>query len=253
MLRLSSAKKSKMLSEHDQTTIKFLGNSLYNIQDMYLERLDLLKGRDRFDLVRKKKIKEAIELQRVGDQAALLLEYMYIFGTIILNRVCSLLEKHIETKPEKRIRKMSYRAFLEKYEGQIPLSDSLKQRLYCFVIYRHRLIEHHDKLRANASLGSAQEIRLCSMGEPFLNGKGDASGKIVELVKKYKYSGDLGINKILSWLFYHIPYNVIDYKNSDRKLVDDLIEEWGCCESLSFNEIKNLFEYFFREIDALKA
>lgn len=218
------------------------------IQDLYQEKANSIIGRDHFELVRKREIKKAEFIHYTNDQCLLLLKYLYIHGTILLNVVCKVLENKIVYGKGNKISQMSYRKFLEKYDRRSGISDDLKQKLYCFATYRNKLIEHHDQDRGSGSLRykfDSYRIKLLPMGVNFFNGTGLNLDELKEIREKYCYYGGNGINEVTTWLFYNISWR----EKEDRKKVENFIENTGGCESYEFLQIRKLFLKLMKELE----
>jgi hypothetical protein len=140
--------------------------------------------------------------------------------------------------------------FIEK--PQLPLLGlPINQLLpaYCTVIYRNKVIAHHDVKRRHSYKWSDNKKRivLVPMPEQFHIAKADALA-LMRLKSKYETvipNLEEKTNEyiLLKALFYGIPIGSLGLITDDRKEINSIAERGGC-ESLAANEVVNALDEF---------
>jgi len=140
--------------------------------------------------------------------------------------------------------------FIDKPQPPL-LKLSINQLLhaYCTVIYRNKVIAHHDVKRLHSYKWSSNENRivLVPMPEQFHIAKADASA-LLRLKSKYEAVIPNLAEKtnqyiLLKTLFYGIPIGSLGLINDDRKEIN-VIAERGGCESLNPDEVIEALDEF---------
>jgi len=223
--------KSILFTDRDKRVIDILYRDFKAIERMFIDKANLLEEFDSVWLSDIKNKDETDKLFNIHLSQRLLLEFMFMYGNIILIRVCKIIRDKIVPKEKRRI---GFKGFLKDYGNYLKISSELKRRLYCFVVYRNKIIEHHEFEKIKAFF-PGENFKIFPLG---ITNKDEKIEKSLELLFK-KYISLHNVDK----LFYGIP---IENKN-DREIIDNIVEKIGCV-SYSFLEIRQMFDSFFKEI-----
>lgn len=222
--------------------VEDLYNDLLKISHLYCTNEQFIKDKDIIKLVEQDKKRESLQVVYIADQLSLLLEFLYIYGTIVFNRVFQIIESKISKTPQRTFR---FKIFRNHYFKNLKISDNLKQRIYCFIVYRNKFIEHHDfkRFKGRSSFkDQVKNMRLSPIGRSFLEGGWiDNYKKIEILAKRHNCEKDMAINIVIPCLF-----NKVSWQHSDRKTIESLAEEMGCT-SFNYYEINKLFKDFMND------
>lgn len=120
---------------------------------------------------------------------------------------------------------------------------------YCTVIYRNKLITHHDvnRLYSAKILADLRGAQLIPLPEKMYIAEKDVEA-IMRLKSKYETSISNLAEEINQWelikmLFYGIPIGALGFINDDRKEINKIAEQGGC-ESLTPIEVVGAMDQF---------
>ena len=154
---------------------------------------------------------------------------------------------------------LSLRKFIDKPIS--PLQNlSVEQILsaYCVVVYRNKVITHHNLARKNPNFPGfkGKRIYLIPFPEDFHIVKTNTT-KIYELKEKYKETitelhNENNQFNLLRILFYNISIGELGKLNPDRQEIDKIVEAGGC-PSMSPDEVLAAIDQFIvAVVNALK-
>lgn len=220
--------KYTLFTKIEKKTVSILYKDILLIIEMFCEKEQLLKQFESIFLSDIKDEKKRKDLFEIHQKQRLLMELLYMYGYIFFSRVCGIIKNKTSKKENNQF---SLVGFLK--NNNFPIDDELKRKVYCFAIYRHKLIEHHDFKRVKAFF-PGDNFKII----PFGYNK-TTSQELEKLAEKYGFKKEM----IPTDLFYKIPLK----NKEDRRKIDKIIEKQGCF-SFSFQEIRQLFKDFMEEV-----
>lgn len=293
--------KSKQLHDYCEILDKKIANlnisrlsSTYDdilILDSLCEQIenDIIKFGDFRKLYSSKNEKKIIAYQLKQNQCATLLRAIYTFSDIFVK----ILLGEITQLDSKSKGELSLINFIKNFSKIVPSTHQniLKQvalekllPVFCVVIYRNKIIIHHDKTRTMGfyHFGKGRQCRLINHPENgvpretaigltfsketesnFKNLWARSQNDILELSKKNKFKQflfswddiekqlkngeNIGKNIQIEMLFYNTPIGKLNNIDPDRFLINKIAEE-GLCESMTREEIINALDIFIKEI-----
>ena len=212
-----------------------------NIANVATEKESQIAKADIFELAEKgdeKRVKEVTQEQR---NIVTLLKATYLFADIYI----SVLLSEIIGQPG-----ISLNDFLKKPQEPL-LSLSVDEILpaYCAVIYRNKIIAHHDVQRQYTYVFATEfkDSRLLPYSEFFHVTKKDIP-RIMELKEIYKPSipelfSEQNQFKLVWILFYNIPIGRLGAIGQDRQQINRIAENGGC-RSASRQELVEAIDKF---------
>jgi hypothetical protein len=149
---------------------------------------------------------------------------------------------------------LSLNKFIDKpHPPLLKLSTSHLLSAYCIVIYRNKVIAHHDVKRLHSYKWSSNEkhMVLVPMPERFHIARADALA-LLRLKSKYEtvipnLAEKTNEYVLLKALFYGIPIGSLSLITDDRKEINAIAERGGC-ESLTPNEVVEALDKFAMEV-----
>lgn len=235
------------LDSSEKIRISMAYDDILSIYSLYKELKSKLEKLDKIDCSNEKDAEElhSLRFDRIK-QINILLRSAYIHTDIFINIYLQEI-----TKINKR--RFSTQGLITDYvrmlvEKNINYNESVFLSMYCAVIYRNKIIIHHDLFRNHAIV--TEELNKDSYMLPFrwtfkqsdIEKRNHAiyelRTKYITLIPEIKELNDIQEN--IRVLFYNIPL-----LSDDRKRIDNLIED-GQCPSLT---IEGLFEFLNGFID----
>ncbi|MGG3573250.1 hypothetical protein ABES80_12310 [Bacillus gobiensis] len=214
-----------------------------NIFSLYTELRMQIEGNDIHELLNKGEI-EKVEYTRFRQRQIVSLMkslFVYIdpFVNIFLQEITQIKEDRYFT--EKLIRDFYV-------SNNNILSQDVILPIYCAVIYRNKLIVHHDIIRTDVT--SLDKIIPVTEDFSFLNT--EKTQALYSYREDYKNTipslkNEKNLSTILKILFYSVPLFKNGTINPDRKKINELIETGGC-ESLSPKELMKSLDLFIDEV-----
>ena len=222
-------------------------------------------------------------------QGATLLKAIYTFSDIFVKILLGEVTQ-VDTKSKGE---MSLGKFINHFSKEVPKTQqnifkriSIDKLLpvYCVIVYRNKIITHHDKTRIMGFYhsrkrkqcritnypenGSKRETALGlsfaddtekKFNDLWNNCQGDVLARSKnnifkeflfsrdEILKQLSTGDEIGRNIKIEMLFYNIPIGRLDNIDKDRFLINRIVEE-GLCESMTREEIINAIDIFVREV-----
>lgn len=204
-----------------------------------------IAGQDIFDLNKVSDNQQVFSTIQKQGQIVALLKALYLFSNIFIS---ILLGELIN------IKKISLIRFLQS-KNQMLTSLSMDKILpaYCIVVYRNKVIAHHDIRRMSSyTIGHGNvQFRFAPLPEDFHI----SNNSITELARlKSSYVSTVqDLRNVdnqfeqLKILFYNIPIGELGDINPDRNKIDHIAEEGGCT-SMTRDEIIQAIDTFTKAI-----
>lgn len=248
-------------------TIKDKGQECLNVEWSYdeLHRIYLLHKR--FEILCKSSpnLEDFDKLSNEEGQAVLakfdndrflllFLKSYYVFFDIFICRLLRCVFPAPASIRQFSFKKFSREVYLKNFTRFQGLRGSFN-RIYPIIIYRHKLIIHHDHERIGGSFSEGSKtLRLLPLNFDLTQKQ---QKDIQDLKVKYDSKGirnEENLHKIKDFLFYNIPFdNPNSQWNQDRDLIDNVVEAIGC-KSLSITELDKETNSFLRNLaDFLQA
>jgi hypothetical protein len=231
--------------------VKWAYTDLLNSVNFANELIDDVKDEDIFELATNRETDKLQFVLKYYNRQAILLKAIYMFASIFV----SILVGETTNSSE-----LSLRKFIDKPKSTLQ-TLSVEQILpaYCVIVYRNKVITHHDLSRMNPNFpgSKGKMIYLVPFPEDFHIAKTNVT-KIYELKEKYKETitelhNENNQFNLLRILFYNIPIGELGKLNPDRQEVDEIVEAGGC-PSMSPDEILAAIDQFLvAVINALKT
>jgi len=183
-------------------------------------------GNKTFKLIKSGEKGKVSELWQYDSQLITLLKTSYLLSSIFINVFIGELTGN---------RKLTLRSFLgRKIEPYNQINTNEILQAYCIVLYRHKLIAHHEFYRTDGAaideeVGSIKYLHPTGIPTQFpeseINRVESLKEKYsVEFQKLKDYNNNYELTK---YLFYNIPIGSIGDINPDRNTIDQLVEKTG--------------------------
>lgn len=224
----------RSIPNFDSTGFESYYEDLLSISNLADEVRNLTSGKQFFQLLDVGDKKNAQILLKQHREIITLLKALYIFSTIFINEITSRAVNIMGT---------SFNVFLRKPKKPLlSLSTDAILPAYCVVVYRNKLIAHHDIRRLYSYSFDEKGINssILPMSELFQISEHDTQNVRI-LAKQYEKSLPQikGINNLyeqLEFLFYNIPIGNLGSISADRMEIDSIAERGGC-RSMTLREI----------------
>jgi hypothetical protein len=216
---------------------------------LFEELNDEVRDKDLFDYLDDKQENEWRRLIIRHRQLVSILKAIFIFADVFISVLISevtdtlglSLYKYL-TKPRRPLENLSTISILP---------------AYCVVVYRNKVIAHHDKRRMNSFVlsGRGDDVRLIPFPEKFGISPQNVS-KLKNLKLKYidtieGLRSEDNNYELLRILYYGIPVGELGKVNEDRKTIDQIVQDGGC-KSMTSNEIlKSVDDFFVAVVKAI--
>jgi len=207
----------------------------FDIYELIQRTHKRIKKFDVFDLVNTGRMQKAKNVRDQDRQIVTLLKAQHLSTEIFI----SILIGEVLRKPS-----LSLNSLIDK--PQEPLNHLSPQDIlpaYCVIVYRNKIIAHHDEIRGNAYFSDKNGEKKFFPHHSSMTFPKEVINELDHLAKKYSHAIP-SLNGVenpydqMEILFYNIPLGILGKKNPDRLAIDKLAEK-GNCKSMSQTEIIN--------------
>ena len=234
----------KELPDFDDLRVVSSYEDLLVVSELANEIEAKIMGQDPFTLAEAKQYDDVHILIEQQYRLATLLKALYLFSDIFVSVTLSEVLIWSEVTLVK---------FLNKPRQPL-LSISVSELLsvYCAVIYRNKIIAHHEVKRQYSFIwGPGPSSAYVPLPKQFFIQAADAR-VLRQLTDVYKASIPLLAKENnqfeqLQLLFYNIPIGSLGQINNDRRLIDKIAEQGGC-KSMSREEILTAIDQFAQAV-----
>ncbi|MGG3663612.1 hypothetical protein [Bacillus gobiensis] len=235
------------ITSFNELRVESAYQDVLNTFSLYTELRMQIEGNNVYDLLVAGEIEQANYTQFRHSQIVSLMKSLISFVDVFAN--IYLQEISPDKKKPYRTQELIKDFYKSALNNNIKLSQDVILPIYCNVIYRNKIIIHHDVKRTTAT--SLDKIIPFQFDLSFFDD--EKKEALEDLKEQYKETipslkDENAIVRMLNKLFYNVPiFDDNGEENPDRKEINKLIETGGC-ESVPPKKLMESLDLFIDEV-----